>query len=285
MQFSEFLSNDDPASNDSSKQHPVSTGSSEVLSENHPVQNSEFLSSDDPASNDSSTQHPVSTGSSEVLTVNQQRTDIQNLLSSLGIISKKWTLENNFHAKFTVEGAKDNIRTRALLVVLSSFLHHRSNDQQHPQTRRIEELFSKFVQSFKPATKVIPFTSVDETELSDFQYLCECSYDSQRDNFIQEVSKVVSEAIQDEEVAPHSSRCLFLLKIGSARTEKTDSSYALPLSIPVTSSFVLQVAAAIYHLLSGNSGDSLNRLVATFAGHLCIVVDITSSQQLKIRVR
>jgi hypothetical protein len=147
--------------------------------------------------------------------------------------------------------------------VLSSFLHQRSNDQQHPQTRRIEEFFLKFVQSFNPATKVIPFTSVDETELSEFQYLCECSYVAQRDNFIQEVSKVVYEAIQDEEVAPHSSRCLFLLKIGSASTEKTDPSYALPLSIPVTSSFVLQVAAAIYHLASGNSVDTHNRLVAT----------------------
>jgi hypothetical protein len=121
----------------------------------------------------------------------------------------------------------------------------------------------KFVQSFNPATKVIPFTSVDETELSEFQYLCECSYVAQRDDFIQEVSKVVSEAIQDEAVAPHSSRCLFLLKIGSARTERADPSYALPLSIPVTSSFVLQVAAAIYHLASGNSVDSHNRLVAT----------------------
>ena len=162
-----------------------------------------------------------------------------------------------------MEGANDNMRTRALLVVLSSFLHHRSNDQQHPQTRKIEEFFSKFVESFNPATKVIPFTSVDETKLSAFQYLCECSYHAQRDNFIQEVSNVVSEAIQDEEVAPHSSRCLFLLKIGSARSEKTDPSYALPLSIPVTRSFVLQVAAAIYHLASGNSVDTHNRLVAT----------------------
>ena len=113
-------------SNDNSgTQLRSSTGSSEGLSENHPVQNSEFLLNDDPASNDSSKQHPVLTGSSEVLTVNQQRTDIQNLLSSLGIISNKWTLRDNFHAKFTVEGAVDNIRTRALLVVLSSFLHQR----------------------------------------------------------------------------------------------------------------------------------------------------------------
>ena len=53
VQFSEFLSNDDPASNDSSTQQRSSTGSSEVFSVNHPVQNSEFLLSDDPASNDS----------------------------------------------------------------------------------------------------------------------------------------------------------------------------------------------------------------------------------------
>jgi hypothetical protein len=160
VQNSEFLSSDDPASNDSITQQRSSTRSSEVFSVNHPVQNSEFLLNDDPASNDSSKQHPVLTGSSEVLTVNQQRTDIQNLLSSLGIISNKWTLRDNFHAKFTVEGAVDNIRTRALLVVLSSFLHQRSNDQQHPQTKRIEDFFSKFVQSFNPSTKVIPFTSV-----------------------------------------------------------------------------------------------------------------------------
>ena len=114
--ISEQHSNDD-----SSRQHQVSTGSSEVLSENHPVQFLELCSNADPASNDSSKQHQISTGSCEVLTENQQRTVIQNLLLSLGIISKKWTPEDSFHAKFTVEGAEDNIRTRALLVVLSSF--------------------------------------------------------------------------------------------------------------------------------------------------------------------
>ena len=68
VQNSEFLSSDDPASNDSSTQKRSSTGSSEVFSINHPVQNSEFLLNYDPASNDSSKLQPVSTGSSEVLT-------------------------------------------------------------------------------------------------------------------------------------------------------------------------------------------------------------------------
>ena len=282
--ISEQHSNDD-----SSRQHQVSTGSSEVLSENHPVQFSELISNADPASNDSSKQQQNSTGSSEflsnddpasidsskqhqisteVLTENQQRTGIQNLLLSLGIISKKWTLEDNFHAKFTVEGAEDNIRTRALLVVLSSFLHHRSNDQQHPQTSRIENLFSKIAQSKNADIQVISLTPVDETELSAFQYLCECSYDAQRDMFLQEVSKVVLEAIKDESIIPHSSRCLFSLKISYAPEETTaDPSYALPLSIPVkinsSITLVLQIAAAIYHPVSGNSRETCNRLVAT----------------------
>ena len=85
VQFSEFLSNDDPASNDSSKQHQVSTGSSAALTVNHPgdssgqhqvsTGSSAALTVNHPG--DSSGQHQVSTGSSEVLTVNQ------NLLVSL----------------------------------------------------------------------------------------------------------------------------------------------------------------------------------------------------------
>jgi hypothetical protein len=272
--ISEQHSNDDsstqhrssPASNDSSTQPRNSTGSSEGLSENHPVQNSEFLSSDGPAPNDSSTQHQSSTGSSEGLTENQKRTSIQNLLVSLGIISKNWTQEDKFLAKFTVKGTSDNIRTRALLVVLSSFLHHRSNDQQHPQTRKIEELFLKF----KPAMQVISLTSEVETELSDFQYRCECPYDADQIQFIQEISKVVSEAIMDEVEAPHFSRCLFSLKIGSATTETTDPGYALPLSIPVTinssTRLVLQVAAAIYYpiYVDSSSTVAVHRVVVTF---------------------
>ena len=259
--ISEQHSNDN-----SSTQHRSSTGSSGVLSVNHPVQNSEFLSSDDPVSNDSSTQHRSSTGSSEVLSENQQRTSIQNLLLSLGIISKNWTQEDKFLAKFTVKGTSDNIRTRALLVVLSSFLHHRSNDTQHPQTRKIEELFLKF----KPAMQVISLTSEVETELLDFQYRCECPYDADQIQFIQEVSKVVSEAIKDEVEEP---RCLFSLKIGSTTTETTDPGYALPLSIPVTinssTRLVLQVAAAIYYPFYVDSS-------STVAGH-CVVVTVCRS--------
>ena len=63
VQSSEFLSNDDPASNDSSTQQRSSTGSSEILSVTQP--------------GDASRQNQDSTGSSEVLTVNQ------NLLVSL----------------------------------------------------------------------------------------------------------------------------------------------------------------------------------------------------------